>query len=139
MLSTAAICQDEVHMLTGDSGGYFKLWDVSELSGDNPKKNLIKELIFIKAHKQEITCADFLMQNGKYYLSTCSIDKNINLYSLDGSQIGIFGRVMWDMQKIDQAAKLKPRLGTPDRKRNQSPPSPKRSEISFISENEAAK
>ena len=51
-----------------------------------------------------------------------------------GSQIGVFGRVFWDLEKLDSTMKLKPRLGTPDRKRTQSPMSPKRSEISLIAE-----
>lgn len=85
LLSYGGVCEDEVHMVTADSGGYYKLWDISGLNGENPTKNFIKELIFIRAHKHEISCADFFQQDdGKYYLATGSVDKNINFYSLDG-------------------------------------------------------
>lgn len=56
-----------------------------ELSAEFPKKNAVNEVAFIKGHKKEITCTAFFEDEGSFYFSTGSLDKNLHLYTLEGN------------------------------------------------------
>ena len=60
IVTKAAMCRDEEIVATFDSGGYFKLWDITELRANNKNKRDLQENIFIRAHKSEITCGTFV-------------------------------------------------------------------------------
>jgi len=83
LLTNAAGCKDDIHFTTADSGGYFKIWSV-EFSAEFPKKNSLTEVAFIRGHKKEITSTTFFEDEGEFFLATGSLDKNLQLYTLEG-------------------------------------------------------
>lgn len=85
VLNYAVDCKDGIHLATVDSGGYFKIWNVSEVSEENHKRDSIKELVFIRAHLKAITYADFILYEDHTLLVTASSDKNLNLYDMKGN------------------------------------------------------
>lgn len=122
MLTGANVCRLKHHMITYDSAGYFKLWDISHLKRGNANEDAVKELLYIRAHKSEITCADFMHIDSKKFIITGSRDRNLNLYTLDGIQIGIFGKWFWKLKDVSTYRKKTPRFGTPVKKRTLSDP-----------------
>jgi WD40 repeat protein len=71
-------------LATGDNGGYFKLWDITSLDKESSSDEMLKEVVFIRAHKSEITCCDFAYLEGNKFLITGSTDKNLHLFTLEG-------------------------------------------------------
>jgi WD40 repeat protein len=49
-LTTACLDKNRNYMATGDSGGYIKLWDITELNQYQYGAAYVKELYMIKAH-----------------------------------------------------------------------------------------
>ena len=84
LLTNAAACKNEINIATVDSGGYFKIWNIAEMSNEVTRKEVFKETAFIRAQKKEITCVDFAIYEDFTYLVTGSLDKNIHLYSIQG-------------------------------------------------------
>lgn len=86
LLTTAAVYQD--YLLTADSGGYLKIWDIADVSGLVPKRENFKELAFIRAHLKEISCVDFVLdKDQRPFIVSGSIDKNLKLYTMEGTHI----------------------------------------------------
>jgi len=110
--------KDENYLATGDSGGYFKIWDISSLSDNiNSQEEPIKELVYIKAHQKDVTCIDFVEIDSRRFIVTGSSDKNLHLFTMEGIQVGVFGRILWKLKDPTTYWKKKPRLGTPVPKR----------------------
>lgn len=86
-MTAVAAYKKEGYLFTGDSKGYFKLWDIKEFSSESLRKEKFKELLFIKGHTKEITCADFVTYANERFLITGSLDKNLNLYTMRGRLI----------------------------------------------------
>lgn len=65
--------------------GFFKLWSMKDFTHDSAIHQNFKELIFIKAHPNEIACLDFLTHNAEIFIITGSLDKNMHLYTTRGT------------------------------------------------------
>ncbi len=118
VLSCCSLSRDQEYLVTADSGGYFKVWDISSLSANcSPKENPIRELVYIKAHQKEISCIDFVEMDNKRLIVTGSRDKNLNLFTTEGIHVGVFGRILWRLRDPNSYWKKKPRYGTPVPKR----------------------
>jgi WD40 repeat protein len=116
-LTCSSISKDQQYLITGDSGGYFKIWDISSLKPKKSTPDSFKELVYIKACNNELSCIDFVEMDGKKFVVTGSTDKNLYLFTFEGAQVGVFGRILWKIREPKSFWKKKPRLGTPVQRR----------------------
>ena len=82
-------------LLTGDSGGFLKVWDISELIEQSVRSEPIGRasvsLLFAwRAHLRAIVRVEHL--KGIEGIISASTDCTVRLWSLSGEQIGIFGQ-----------------------------------------------
>ena len=95
-LTCVAFSIDNDIMVTCDTSGQMKLWDISEVDlDDQSTKNFFIEKYFIIAHRAMINTVEIVEEkipHGKKLIMSASNDNNIHLHLLDtGAYIGYFG------------------------------------------------
>ena len=108
-LSTIATTEDNNWLITGDTTGNMKMWDLTDhkfrvdLTSDN-----IREVWFIQVHRRVINCINIVEishgedgEKEKFIVSSAN-DHNIQLTRFsDGVQIGQFGQdSMWNIHDL---------------------------------------
>lgn len=68
-----------------DSGGYFKLWDISDVKEKSLYRANFRELCFIRAHKKGIAGGSVFLFEQNYYVATGSADKDVKLFTETGN------------------------------------------------------
>ena len=99
-------------MVSGDTAGQMKMWDISGVDFDIPEtKRHFNEKYFIIAHKSVINTIE-IIENPELpakFIVTASQDSNINLHRLDtGVKIGQFGKG-WNIHDMSPYENKKPR------------------------------
>ena len=113
-LTAIATTKDNDYLITGDTSGQMKLWDISEVDLDNPStENFFLERYFIIAHRATINTIQVVeektIKSGRFIISA-SQDNNINLFQLEtGVFIGSFGTHSWNIHDMEPYKNKKPR------------------------------
>ena len=114
-LSAVAVDKTNNILLTGDTSGQMKMWDISQVDLNNEAtKNRFIEKYFIIAHRSTINSIQIVdektIKSGRFIISAGN-DNNINLHQLEtGIQIGQFGQAKpWNIHDISAFEKKKPR------------------------------
>ena len=97
------VCAEETNtfLITGDSGGHLKVWDISALIDQSVRSESIdrasiKLLFSWRAHLSAIVRVEHL--KGIEGIVSASSDCTVRLWSLSGEQIGIFGQAsVWQL------------------------------------------
>lgn len=94
--------------VTGDTGGFIKLWDMSPLAAYQHSQvgfpammveRPALELATWRAHNKAVTSVDWISsKQGGFFLSS-SVDCSISMWTADGGHVGVFGQDRW---QIDQ-------------------------------------
>ena len=91
--------QSSTLLVTGDSGGRIKVWDVSELpsrwpqgrlTGRDPSGDSLSQLYSWHAHTKAICHVEYLV--GIEGVISASYDCTVRLWTLSGEQVGVFGQ-----------------------------------------------
>ena len=92
-LTAMACSSDNNFLLTGDTSGNLKMWDISEVDfRDKSLEKPFKVVWFIVAHKAIINSISVVESYGEpFFIVTASDDNNILLHRFDGIFIGQFG------------------------------------------------
>jgi hypothetical protein len=108
-LTAVATDEDNDYILTGDTAGCIKLWDITghKFRTDLTSENM-KEVWFIQAHRRSainsIQVVPIKHSDDSYekFIVTCANDHNIQLHRLiDGVHIGQFGQdSMWNIHDL---------------------------------------
>eukprot|EP00192_Tetraselmis_astigmatica_P000660 CAMPEP_0117689666 /NCGR_PEP_ID=MMETSP0804-20121206/24643_1 /TAXON_ID=1074897 /ORGANISM="Tetraselmis astigmatica, Strain CCMP880" /LENGTH=1073 /DNA_ID=CAMNT_0005502517 /DNA_START=57 /DNA_END=3278 /DNA_ORIENTATION=+ len=93
--------EDNKFIVTGDSGGWIKVWDSSFLTEERGHKGTqdqaIKEHACWQAHKGSVTDLAWLGTNEPFVMSSSS-DRNVTIWHLDGAKVGDFGKDEWKIR-----------------------------------------
>ncbi|KAK9816486.1 hypothetical protein WJX72_000893 [[Myrmecia] bisecta] len=102
--SLLALCAspDNSRLVTGDSAGYIKLWDISVFAAmprhatEVAPQAAVKAVHIWRGHTQALTSLDWVSSpiSGVFIVSA-STDKRVALWSENGSHVGDFGRHTW--------------------------------------------
>ena len=95
-------------LVTGDQGGYIKVWDIKEYRASNPRETQVKMVCFWQAHECAISCLDIVPYPKKhhdgatvaldsknsfdYVVVTCSTDRKVLVWSSSAVLIGQLGQ-----------------------------------------------
>lgn len=93
-LTAVAVTSENDILLTGDTSGQLKMWDISEVDlNDQTTENKFIEKYFIIAHRGNINTIQIAEEiKSERFIITAANDNNINLHRLrDGVFIGQFG------------------------------------------------
>lgn len=111
-LTALAIEETNTFLVTGDSGGYVRLWDVAAMADYSselpaaldvrsaayapPPSESVRVLLTWRAHTRSVIAAEYL--TGISGFLTAGADCTARMWSLAGEQIGVFGQaVPWDL------------------------------------------
>ena len=114
-LSAFAITEDNNTIVTGDTSGTLKMWDISDVNlDDQDTEPKFIEKYFIIAHKALINTICIVEEANiktDRFIITASNDCNINLHRLsNGVFIGQFGQhAPWNIHDLSQYENRKPR------------------------------
>ena len=115
-LTAIATTSDNNFLVTGDTAGSMKLWDITDFKFriEHNSDNII-ELWFIQVHKRVINGLEVVeLVSGeddkpRKFIVSCSNDHNIHLTRFDGVHIGQFGQdSMWNIHDLTAFDKRKP-------------------------------
>eukprot|EP00854_Cymbomonas_tetramitiformis_P007673 gene7673-9136_t len=86
-------------LVTADSVGGIKVWDISKFRGQTVKsgREVMKELLYFQAHTAAVSSTQYIVKEQGDMLVTASTDYNITLWTIDGIRIGDFGRDSWQI------------------------------------------
>ncbi|KAL1504561.1 hypothetical protein AB1Y20_008347 [Prymnesium parvum] len=91
------VCAEETNtfLFTGDSGGFVKVWDISDLvehsSRVQPLSHAAIKLVFSwRAHLCAVVRLEYL--KGVEALVSASADCTVRLWTISGEQVGVFGQ-----------------------------------------------
>jgi WD40 repeat protein len=113
-LSAIAVTKDNNTMVTGDTSGQMKVWDITKVDFNDPEQTTEKyflEKFFIIAHRSVINTIQIVddkrIQSDKFII-TASNDHNINLHRLsNGVYIGQFGQSKgWNIHDMTPYEKM---------------------------------
>ncbi|XP_075260159.1 cilia- and flagella-associated protein 337-like [Convolutriloba macropyga] len=98
--------EDNTRLVTGDTDGYLKVWDIEEYAQDieeyfiSHQPDIISEW---QAHEDAISTVDLMEYKSEelWMVLSCSVDLTINLWMMDdGTYIGTFGQDnAWKIRK----------------------------------------
>lgn len=114
-LSAVAITKDNEVLVTGDTSGQLKCWDISEVDfDDQTTENKFIEKYFIIAHRAVINSIQIVEEKNiksDRFIITASNDCNINMHRLsNGVFIGQFGQAKgWNIHDMSPFENNKPR------------------------------
>ena len=115
-LSAVAVTKDNDILLTADTSGQLKMWDISDVDLDEQTtETKFIEKYFIIAHRATINSIQIVeeknIKTDRFFI-TASNDNNINLHRLsNGVFIGQFGQANgWNIHDISPYEKRKPRF-----------------------------
>ena len=115
-LSAVAVTKDNNFIITGDTSGQLKVWNITDVNLLDPSTvNKFIEKYFIIAHKAVINGIQIVEESNiksDKFIITCSNDNNINLHRLsNGVFIGQFGQANgWNIHDISPYENRKPRF-----------------------------
>ena len=114
-LTAVAVTKDNNTLVTGDTSGQLKMWDISEVDLDNQAtEGKFLERYFIIAHKAMINSIQLVEHDNIHsdsFIITASNDNNINLHRLsNGVFVGQFGQAKaWNIHDMSPYEGRKPR------------------------------
>lgn len=115
-LSAIAATKDNNILVTGDTSGQMKVWDISKVKfNDQSTDKFFLEKFFIIAHRSVINTIQIVEDNNiqsDRFIITGSNDNNINLHRLsNGVFIGQFGQKNgWNIHDMSPYENAKPRF-----------------------------
>eukprot|EP00741_Cyanophora_paradoxa_P004057 tig00000760_g3941.t1 len=91
-------------LVTGDTNGFVKVWDVSQIRVPDAKAGqafplctTVIELYHWRAHADVVKAIEFI--ESKRLLMTASDDYTVSLWALDGAHVGVFGQDrLWSLE-----------------------------------------
>lgn len=115
-LSAIATTMDNNFLVTGDTAGCLKMWDLTNFrySIDHTSENIIEKW-FIQAHRRVINCIQVVeiekQADGEKFIVSSSNDHNVHLTRFsDGVHIGQFGQdSMWNIHDLSAFNNRPPR------------------------------
>lgn len=114
-LTAMAVTEDNEYVITGDTQGQIKLWDISKVDlEDQSTDKYFLEIYFIAAHRSMINqisvVEEFDGVISERLIISASHDCNINLHRLtNGVKIGQFGQsTAWNLKDMSVYDKKRP-------------------------------
>mmetsp|Transcript_13521 Transcript_13521/g.31113 ORF Transcript_13521/g.31113 Transcript_13521/m.31113 type:complete len:970 (+) Transcript_13521:62-2971(+) len=85
------MCSDSCNdfLITADSGGFIKIWDISQLKPSDRGTQPMFELYFWKAHDKTVSSVCYV-EDSKMVI-TGSADFSVHVWTIDGVLVGTFG------------------------------------------------
>ena len=114
-LTAVAISKDNNTLITADTSGQLKCWDITDVDLDDQKtENHFIEKYFIIAHRSVINTIQIVEEKNiksDRFIITASNDNNINLHRLsNGVFVGQFGQAKgWNIHDMSPYENAKPR------------------------------
>ena len=102
-----ACAADDSRLVTADTAGYIKVWDISAFEGKRVPRGEVAstavELAHWRAHGAGVSTLDWVDREGGMVLSS-SADGNVSLWTQEGGYVGDFGSSEW---RIEDASTFK--------------------------------
>ena len=99
-VAALTVSADDSRLVTADTAGYIKVWDLSGFTGMRVPKGevdrAVRELAHWRAHGAAVSALDWIDKDGGLLLSA-SADGNVSLWAQDGGYVGDFGRDEWQV------------------------------------------
>lgn len=97
-------------MITGDSEGYVRIWDLQDFApGSVPSRHLLK-LHEFQPHVQKVTHVQHFSVDGLVVVMSASADGTIALSMITGQRIGTFNGALWSLTDHKTFSETRPVL-----------------------------
>ncbi|XP_063720460.1 WD repeat-containing protein 49-like isoform X2 [Symsagittifera roscoffensis] len=98
--------EDNSRLVTADTDGYLKVWDIEHYAMNTEEYFLDEAPVCVdewQAHEDAISTVDMMkyLSEELWLILSCSVDLTINLWTIDGTHIGVFGQDnAWKIRKM---------------------------------------